>query len=158
MISFVVEGQAVPQARPRFSRFANAVHTYEAQKCTDYKKIVAFRAKAAMMGREPIAEPLLVMIDCRTEPPKSWPKYKREAAIRNGWDTAKHGDADNIAKGIMDACTGIVWEDDCQVAGLIVTKRYAEESETVVEILEPDNNRSPIWAVSSIRRNIHSLE
>ena len=158
MISFVVEGRAVPQSRPRFKRQGNKVITYNAQSSTDYKKIVAFRAKAAMMGREPIAEPLLVMIDCRTEPPKSWPKYKREAAIRNGWDTAKHGDADNIAKGIMDACTGVVWEDDCQVAGLIVTKRYAEESETVVEILEPDNNRSPIWAVSSIRRNIHSLE
>lgn len=157
MISFVVEGAAVPQARPRFKHVGNTVQTYDSQKCREYKKLVALRAKEAMGDRGTTMEPVLVMIDCRFEPPISMPKYKREAAIDKGWQTTRN-DVDNLAKSILDGATGIIWDDDSQVVGLIVTKRYADESKTVVTVIEPSENRSPIWTVANLARNFKLLE
>jgi hypothetical protein len=79
------------------------------------------------------------MIDCRFTPPASWPKYKRQAAIAKGWQTSKN-DADNLAKSILDGATGIVWDDDSQVVGLVVTKRYDADAKTLVTVIEPDKN------------------
>ena len=157
LISFIVEGAAVPQARPRFSRFGNAIHTYDTKTCRDYKELVGLRAKEAMQGREPTDAPIMVMIDCRFTPPASWPKYKREAAIRNGWQTAKN-DVDNLAKSILDGATGVIWGDDSQVVGLVVTKRYDVIAKTLVTVIEPDKNRSPIWTVAHMMRNFKFLE
>jgi Holliday junction resolvase RusA-like endonuclease len=155
MISFVVEGAAVPQARPRFTRFG---HAYDTKKCKDYKQLVAIRAKEAMAGREPLSDACIVMIDVRVSPPESWSKVKRAAAIHSGWVTAKTGDLDNLCKSVTDSLIGICYEDDCRVAGLIATKRYAEESEVIVEIIEPSRNYAPIWAAGGLRRAFHFLE
>ena len=49
--------------------------------------------------------------------PKSYPKK------RNGeQDTAKP-DADNMAKSVMDALTGVAWRDDCQVTLICAEKK-----------------------------------
>jgi Holliday junction resolvase RusA-like endonuclease len=110
-----------------------------------------------MQGREPTDAAVMVMIDCRFTPPASWPKYKREAAIKTGWQTAKN-DVDNLAKSILDGATGIIWDDDSQVVGLVVTKRYDVDSKTLVTVIEPDKNRSPIWTVAHMMRNFKFLE
>ncbi len=34
----------------------------------------------------------------------------------------RYGDVDNLAKGILDACTGILWYDDKQVTNLYIVK------------------------------------
>lgn len=155
MISFVVEGPVVPQARPRFTKFG---HAYDTQKCRDYKKLVGLRAKEAMLGRGPLSDAVIVMIDIRISPPDYWSNIRRMAAIHSGWVTAKKGDIDNCCKSVTDAIIGICYEDDAQVVGLIATKRYAEESETIVEIIEPSHNHAPIWAAGSLRRAFHFLE
>lgn len=41
---------------------------------------------------------------------------------------------DNGAKAILDAMNGIVYEDDAQVAGLIVQKFYAEKDEINIKV------------------------
>ena len=38
-------------------------------------------------------------------------------------------DVDNYVKSVLDACNGLAWEDDYQVAGLVVEKAWAKPSE-----------------------------
>ncbi|MBQ7199369.1 MAG: RusA family crossover junction endodeoxyribonuclease [Selenomonadaceae bacterium] len=37
-----------------------------------------------------------------------------------------YGDIDNLAKGILDACNGILWKDDSQIVQLEVVKRVTD--------------------------------
>jgi Holliday junction resolvase RusA-like endonuclease len=50
----------------------------------------------------------------------------------------KRADLDNLVKGLMDACTGILWEDDSQVQTLWVEKCFAAvgDSPHVVVVAE----------------------
>lgn len=43
-------------------------------------------------------------------------------------------DSDKLVRALLDALTGIAYEDDAQVVDVIVTKRYGSEARTVVTI------------------------
>jgi Holliday junction resolvase RusA-like endonuclease len=43
------------------------------------------------------------------------------------WPTRANHDVDNI-KTLLDSCSGIVWEDDGQIADLHITKAYDKEN------------------------------
>lgn len=48
-------------------------------------------------------------------------------------------DADNLAKSVLDALSGLLFHDDKQVASLVVTKQIAagdEQPHVVVRVLE----------------------
>ncbi len=47
----------------------------------------------------------------------------------------KKPDSSNIAKGVEDAITGIIWKDDCQVVNLYARKRFGEVERTEVCII-----------------------
>lgn len=124
-IEFTVPGRPVPMARPRVT----AHGTYTPKRCRDYKTAVAIAAKAAMQGKEPMEGALSCDIQLWYAVPKSYTQGKKLAAQHNiirpiGRNS---GDADNHAKAIMDACTGIVWRDDSQVVKLSVMKLYGNE-------------------------------
>jgi Holliday junction resolvase RusA-like endonuclease len=59
------------------------------------------------------------------EIPKSWPKWKRDAALL-GIYTPGRPDIDNVAKAVLDAFNGIVYKDDAQVYELTVKKIYGQ--------------------------------
>jgi len=66
--------------------------------------------------------------------PQSYSKKQREAALR-GLVACKVGDADNLAKSVLDALTKAgVWQDDKQVDELLIRKCYGERDEIVVRI------------------------
>lgn len=46
------------------------------------------------------------------------------------WPTRRNHDLDNI-KSLLDACTGILWEDDGQVVDLHVHKEFSKENPRV---------------------------
>ena len=124
-ISFVVPGKPVPMARPRVTMHG----TYTPKRCRDYKAAVALAAKKEMAGLKLMEGAVACFIKLGYGAPQSWTKAKREAASENsirpiGRNT---GDADNHAKAIMDALTGIVWRDDSQVVCLTVEKWFGYE-------------------------------
>jgi Holliday junction resolvase RusA-like endonuclease len=63
-----------------------------------------------------MAGPLVVRVDVAKARPKS-------TILAAPW-----GDVDNLAKGVLDACTKTkrFWEDDVQIQALFVSKRWAD--------------------------------
>ena len=95
---------------------------------------VAHEAKVRAIAREyfpePLAGPVFVLISSYFEPPKSWSKSKREAAI--GKYHTQKPDNDNIRKVILDALNGVAFADDCQVARDGGGKWWARRAQTIV--------------------------
>ena len=68
------------------------------------------------------------------EPPKSWPKQKREKAIqRKKYPTARP-DLDNLWKAVADALNGIAYNDDSQIVVITCRKVYGEKFRSNVQI------------------------
>jgi Holliday junction resolvase RusA-like endonuclease len=128
MISFVVPGDVVPFARAG----SRGTMRFTPPKQRSYEGAIKTFASKAMEGQPPIKGPLQVIIRADYLVPKSWSRKRRMAAE---WKESKP-DADNIAKIFKDAMNRIVFEDDAQVAWLIVQKKYGIFSRVTVSVME----------------------
>lgn len=139
MITFTVSGAAVPKQRPRMSgRVA-----YTPKKTRDYEERVRNAFRSSYYGSVPVYGkdvPVKACIEVVQAIPKSWSKTKhRKAANGEIAPVSRNGDIDNIAKSILDACNGLVYEDDAQVTLLIISKRYGPDPYAVVKFDEENN-------------------
>jgi len=125
-VHVILAGQPVGKGRPRFTR---AGRTYTPAKTKEYEEKLRSAARAAMkeLDRDPTEMPCRVVILAQFEIPKSWPKYKKQAAL-TGEGNYRPGkpDIDNIAKAALDAMNGIVFKDDALVYKIEVEKRYGQ--------------------------------
>lgn len=137
MIEFTVAGEPVAQGRPRFSARGSFVKAYDPAKSKDYKAYVKLVAAAAMNERslKPLDGAISVDIKAFVSVPKSKSKKFREAALIWEIRPTKKPDCDNIAKILLDAMTGIVYEDDKQIVKLSVEKYYDEVPRVEVAII-----------------------
>ena len=124
MISFTVDGAAVPKQRPRIS----GRRAYTPKRTKDYEERVLEAFRSSYQGFYPAFgkdTPVRICISIYQAIPKSWSKKKHLQAERGEIvPLSRNGDIDNIAKSILDALNGFAYEDDCQVTTLIVTKQY----------------------------------
>ena len=100
---------AIPQGRPRFYNG----RAYDPPECKKFKADFALMIRQQINDHEPFTGAVKVTLKiCRN----------RKSAI-----SKRFGDADNLAKIILDAITdtGAVWRDDCQVTDLHVIKATA---------------------------------
>ncbi len=113
MISFIIQGNPVPQGRPRFVRIGKGVRTYDPPKSRLWKECVRLQAKAK--GIKPIEGAIKIELTFVCEKPKkpvnSYPR----------------GDLDNFVKGLKDSLNGIAYKDDSQIVRLIASKEYEED-------------------------------
>lgn len=133
-LDFTVYAKAVGKARPRVTTRGGYAHAYTPAKTREFENLVSWSAKRAMCQRPQVAPgcSLFVQITVSLIPPLSWSKKRRGEAF--GAFCSKKPDTDNVAKAILDAMNGIVYEDDAQVAGLVVQKFYAEKDEINIKI------------------------
>ena len=114
----------------------NFARAYRPANLRAYMDTISQEAILAMRKagyRKPMKGAFCVEVAAIVEPPKSWPKGKREAAMRsNYWHTVKP-DMDNILK-LKDALKGIVWDDDCQVAWENGFKKYGRNAGLTFQI------------------------
>lgn len=134
---FVVPGKPQGKERPRTVRINGFVHSYTPAKTAQYEKSVQ-EAYLLDAQRESWmeGEPLSVSIDVLFEIPKSYPKKKREEAIKGTLSPTKRPDLDNIAKAICDALNNIAYKDDAQIVELNTSKKYTEKKPCVVVTIE----------------------
>ena len=127
-IHFEVDGNPIPKARA-ITRFQDGqpVRTFTPRRTYDYEQRVAWAARRAMAGRDPLAGPVAVELRF----------FRKDRAPC---------DFDNLAKGVLDAVQesedtpgGICFQDDRQIVEAHVYKG-----------VDPDNPRAEIrvWSAS----------
>ena len=136
MISFTVDGTAVPKQRPRIS----GRRAYTPKRTKDYEERVLNEFRSSYSGFYPAFGkdvPVRICISVIQEIPKSWSKKKRSQAESGEIvPLSRNGDVDNIAKSILDALNTLAYEDDAQVTTLIISKRYGADPYVAVRIEE----------------------
>lgn len=136
MITFVVEGTAVPKQRPRISGRT----AYTPKKTRDYEERVRRSFLSSYCGPAPIygkGTAVKACIQVIQQIPKSWSNSKHLKAEKGLiMPTSRNGDLDNIAKSILDALNGIIYEDDAQVTMLMISKQYGTDPYVVVSFEE----------------------
>ena len=121
LLEFHVKGNPIPKGRPRvINRKA-----YTPKRTRAYENIVGWIAKFAMKNRQPFDQPLIVTMSFTIDIPPRWSQLKKKSA-EEGLLWPKRHDVDNLAKSILDACNGIVFEDDGQVCELHICKQYGK--------------------------------
>ena len=139
-MEIVIYGEPIPQGRPRFTKTG---HTYDPQRSRNYKQLVRFWVTQHLKkidGFKPYENALCVDLTFYLGIPTSWSKQKRIQASQGVIRPIgkRSNDADNLCKGVLDACTGLLWVDDAIITDLSVKKRYtAELARVVLKVTEP---------------------
>jgi len=130
-ITFSVPGDPVPQPRPRVSTRGGFARAYvpKTHAVHAYRAAIAEAARAAGAGVH--GEPVNVVIDFVAQRPKS---HLRKSGVKQDAPKLPRFDVDNAAKACLDALNGVAWEDDSQVARLVVEKSYGTEARTTVRL------------------------
>jgi Holliday junction resolvase RusA-like endonuclease len=72
--------------------------------------------------------------------PKSWSKKKKKNNLNT--PCLKHVDLDNLLKMPFDVLNNHIWIDDSQIYYVTAIKLWAEESKTILNIIELNNDQS----------------
>jgi Holliday junction resolvase RusA-like endonuclease len=131
MVDFIVHGDPVPQPRARISTAGGFARAYVPAKhpVHTYRQTVAQAAIEA--GATITHGPVSVMILATWKRPKS---HMTKKGVKPDAPMLPRADVDNVAKAVLDALTGIAWNDDQQVQGLMVWKEYGAEAMTFVAV------------------------
>ena len=132
-VTVIIEGEPVAQGRPRFTKGG---HAYDPARSREYKDIVAAHAKLAMNEREIFSRetPLACVMSIFVKMPKRFTRTQRQEAEKKGLRPVRKPDIDNIAKILMDALNGIVYEDDAQIVSLGCRKYYSDAPMAAVTV------------------------
>lgn len=131
-ISFTIEGEPVPKARPRFTQRGGYVSTYSTSKTVEAERRVA----AAYMehGDGVIEGPVGLICEFYMGIPKSDSKATKAKKKNGEILPLKKPDIDNLVKLVMDGLNGLAFADDCQVAWIRASKMYSTDPRTEVVI------------------------
>lgn len=112
--------KGVPAPRPRVTRKG----TFNDPKYTAYKDLLRLKARGFWKY---IDVPIMVDLEFGFKKAKSAKYNKYSMPVR---------DVDNLAKGVLDAFNGVLYEDDALVTELRVKKYYADEDFVLIRIWE----------------------
>lgn len=110
--------EPVAKGRPRMT---SQGRPYTPAKTAAYEKALKLFLKRGAGERPPITGSLTCRISFVISRPKSVPFKKRA-------NPTVKPDLDNLAKAVLDAANGILWEDDAQICQLTVEKSYTWEA------------------------------
>lgn len=127
-ISFIVRGIAVPQGSSRaFVINGRAVINSKTSKLTAWRDAIATEARKVAPPTL-LETPLEVACNFNIMRPKSAKKFVVLVS--------KRPDIDKLLRAVLDACTGVVWRDDSQVAKITALKMYSDEPGVFIAIRE----------------------
>lgn len=126
-----VKGKVIGKGRPRFTNKGGFVSTYTPKSTQQYEETIK---EAYTEGNHKNFKdmPIKMWITAMYKPPKSLSKKKQQELL--GTYMTKKPDSDNIAKIVCDALNGVAYNDDKQIALLIIMKIYGEEDKLEIEL------------------------
>ncbi len=132
MESITVTVVGVPVAKARH-RMANGI-AYTPKKTANWEAFARMCATATMQGRCSLDAPCELSVLAIFPVPKSWPEWKRDAALAGEIRHTTKPDLDNILKAAKDALNGVVYADDAQVTQTSMRKQYGTSPRVVIEV------------------------
>lgn len=121
MIRMTLQLEPVAKQRARVGRYG----AYTPRKTAGFESTVANLARAGMTGKAPLMGKLSLVARFYCQPPKKLTHpYPCKA------------DLDNFIKAFTDACNGILWRDDVQVARIHAEKLYGTPPRIEFELEE----------------------
>lgn len=135
MIKIIVDGEPVPQGRPRFASRGKFVTAYDPPKSKAYKKLVTAAAEKQYQG-EPMPGPLKCQVIVYRPIQKSGSKAERVKKAQGFIRPTIKGDIDNYFKAVTDPLTGLVWVDDAQIVEATITKWYSATPRVEITVEE----------------------
>lgn len=131
----IIDGDPVGKGRPRITREGRA---FTPKKTRTYEQRVAWLAKGWWRQKPaPKGTPVIIYVDAFFSLPKS---AKKESGVTWCTKGGHYPDLDNIIKAIKDSFNGLVYEDDCQVAGIVARRMNAPSgvrSRVIVRVKVP---------------------
>lgn len=144
---FEVPGEPKGKQRPGFTS-RGGKRAYTPSQTVAYEREVGYLAKQTIMERGgwELDGAFEVTITACFSIPKSWTKWKQEAAAAGRYPHIVPPDFDNIAKAVCDALNGIVWNDDKQIIYANVWKHYTiDEPRLEVAVWRKELITYPGW-------------
>ena len=132
-------GDPVALGRPRLTIAGGKPVAYTPTKTRTYKSALQSEMRKEMEaseGRSLMTGPLIIEVAAYFAIPKSWPKWRQQAAGRGEWLHTSKPDGDNVLKMVLDAGTGVVFVDDAQAYDKRVFKGYGWVPRVEVTITE----------------------
>ena len=127
--------EPVSQLRPRATSRGGYTRVYDPPKVKAYKDNVR-----KFLEDYPIKKFSDVELDVKTKfylpVQKSISKKERELRLSNVHRPKVKADLDNLAKSLLDALNGLVWDDDARIVHLELDKYYAEQPRIEIEVHE----------------------
>ena len=124
-LRFTIPGEPQGKGRARIGKVGGFSRLFTPAKTLAYEGLVAQMAQQAMAGAPLMEGPVSLSLELLHTIPRSAPKRQRADMLSGRMRPTKKPDADNVVKAIFDGINGVVWNDDVQVCGLNMTKRYA---------------------------------
>jgi Holliday junction resolvase RusA-like endonuclease len=134
-IYFVVPGAPYGKGRPRASSRGGFVRLYTPAATMAYEAEIARLAEIARADWPVMATPMSLRVIAHHPIPVSWSKKKQQAALAGDVIPGKP-DLDNVAKAVLDALNGVIYDDDKQVIKLVAEKRYSFDPRVEVYVHE----------------------
>ena len=148
VVRFHVEGKPIPQGSIVADKQGGKIHYYNRSEVMAFRKRI--RAEAlAIWGAEPSPLPISLTVIFAMRRPLShyrslsWQVKDRYAEQQY---QAFVPDIDKLARAVLDALTGVAYQDDAQVARLDLAKMYSNAWGTTVHIAELAERT--IWEVA----------
>jgi Holliday junction resolvase RusA-like endonuclease len=138
VFSMAIATETQAKERARVSRNG---HMYTPKKTRTFEAFIRDTAELCMY-EDPVDHPIHVTIEMLVMVPKSWPKWKRNAALARKIFPSR-GDVDNKMKAVTDAMNGVVYQDDRQIMGFTASVAYSDK---------------PLLKVSAVKTGLSSAD
>lgn len=138
-MQFVIYGEPVAQARPRFTTHGGFSRAYDDPKSRRAKADVLGQVKMAMRDNpnfKPLENAIELHLTFYRPIPKGKSKKWQENAKSGVVLPTSRPDVDNYTKLVKDALNGYLWRDDSQVTDLVARKRYSDTPRIEIEVQE----------------------
>jgi Holliday junction resolvase RusA-like endonuclease len=132
-VTIVIDGEPKGKGRPRFAMIKGHARAFTPKETRSYESALRLMAQIAMKSRLPIEGPVEIEVTALMPVPQSWPKWKREAALRNDWYATGKPDCDNLLK-VIDGLNKIVFVDDSQIVTASIKKLFSAKPSLAITV------------------------